>query len=51
MLTFGLSATAGEGRVAGPRTGPDGRAGGEGPSCGPPEESEKVLVVGGEPDE
>ena len=51
MLSFGLSSTAGEGRVAGLRTGPDGRAGGEGPSCGPPEESEEVLVVGEEPDE
>ena len=51
MLSFGLSSTAGEGRVAGLRTGPDGRAGGEGPSCGPPEESEEVLSEGGEPDE
>ena len=51
MLSFGLSSTAGEGRVAGLRTGPDGRAGGEGPGCGPPEESEEVLAEGGEPDE
>ena len=51
MLTFGLSATAGGGKVAGLRTGPDGRAGGDGPGCGPPEESEEGLDVGGEPDE
>ena len=51
MLSFGLSSTAGEGRVAGLSTGPDGRAGGEGPSCGPPEESEEELPEGGEPEE
>ena len=51
MLTFGLSATAGEGRVAGLRTGPGRWAGGEGLGCGPPEESEEVLAKGGEPDE
>ena len=52
MLMFGLSVTAGEGRVAGLRTGRDGRTGGEGPGCCPPEEeSEEVLVEGGEPDE
>ena len=51
MLTFGLSATAGGGRVAGLSTGLDGRTGGEGPGCCPPEESEEVLLEGGEPDE
>ena len=52
MLTFGLSATAGGGRVAGLRTGRDGRTGGEGLGCCPPEEeSEEVLLEGGEPDE
>ena len=52
MLTFGLSATSGGGRVAGLRTGRDGRTGGEGPGCCPPEEeSEEVLLEGGEPDE
>ena len=50
MLTFGLSVTAGGGRVA--VTGRDGRTGGEGPGCCPPEEeSEEVLGEGGEPDE
>ena len=52
MLTFGLSATGGGGRVAGLRTGWDGRTGGEGLGCCPPEqESEEVLLEGGEPDE
>ena len=46
---FGLSGTAGGGRVAGLRIGPDGRTGGEGPGCCPPEEeSEEVLFAGGD---
>ena len=49
MLMFGLSVTAGGERVAGLRTGRDGRTGGEGPGCCPPEEeSEEVLLVGGD---
>ena len=49
MLTFGLSVTAGGGRVAGLRTGREGRTGGEGPGCCPPEEeSEEVLLEGGD---
>ena len=46
---FGLSVTAGGGRVAGLRTGREGRTGGEGPGCCPPEEeSEEVLLEGGD---
>ena len=49
MLMFGLSVTAGGGRVAGLRTGWDGQTGGEGPGCCPPEEeSEEVLLEGGD---
>ena len=49
MLTFGLSVTAGGGRVAGLRTGREGRTGGEAPGCCPPEEeSEEVLLEGGD---
>ena len=49
MLTFGLSVTAGGGRVAGLRMGREGWTGGGGPGCCPPdEESEEVLCVGGD---
>ena len=47
MLAFGLSLTAGGGRVAGLRMGLEGWTAGEGPGCCPPdEESEEVLWVG-----
>ena len=47
MLAFGLSVTAGGGRVAGLRMGLEGWIAGEGAGCCPPdEESEEVLWVG-----